>query len=395
MLKSELKLKMNVKFNQSFGFFATSAILTAIALLISQTEFGFQIYSSVQSNETIKIFAILILSLTLIGSLLPFIIINEALNRFTVALHSILPAVGLVGTFIGIFLGLSDFNPADIDGSLPTLLAGLKVAFTTSILGILGSIVVKIISNFHPEIIQENTKTDADFFKLFEKQNRILEESSNEIKELQLELKNVATSFGDATIEHLVSAIQNVMNDFNKKVETQFGENFKRFNEGLASLLVWQREYKEEVNNHLSNARKTQEIIELHEVTSKNLNQMLNEFNQKTKPISDVINKLDENLKSIEISFKAFNSVSEQANLVIPTLESQIKNLNEEVKNQMASTAKNLEKLDEEMAKELEKALNILAANLGALTEQLVKDYQPLMSSLRDVIQIGQKAQKE
>ena len=61
----------------------------------------------------------------------------------------------------------------------------------------------------------------------------------------------------------------------------------------------------------------------------------------------------------------------------------------------MASTAKNLEKLDEEMAKELEKALNILAANLGALTEQLVKDYQPLMSSLRDVIQSGQKAQKE
>ena len=32
-----------------------------------------------------------------------------------------------------------------------------------------------------------------------------------------------------------------------------------------------------------------------HEV-SKNLNQMLNEFNQKTKPISDVINKLDKNL---------------------------------------------------------------------------------------------------
>ena len=30
------------------------------------------------------------------------------------------------------------------------------------------------------------------------------------------------------------------MTDFNK-VETQFGENFKKFNEGLISLLKWQK----------------------------------------------------------------------------------------------------------------------------------------------------------
>lgn len=385
---------MNFKLSQIIYLSVASGILAAVVFLIFNTDFGFQMHSTIKTNETIKLFAFLILFLTLVGSLLPFLIINENLNRFTASLPSLLPAIGLVGTFIGIFLGLSDFNPADIDGSLPTLLAGLKVAFTTSILGILGSIGVKISSNFHPEIIQESTIRDTDFFKLFEKQNQILEENSKDIKKLQVELKNMATSFGDATIEHLVSAIEDVMNDFNKKVETQFGENFKKFNEGLSSLLIWQGEYKEQVNNNLIHIKQTQEIMQLHEVTSKNLNKMLDEFHQKTQPISDVIRRLDENLKSIDISFKTFNAVAEQTKQVVPTLESQIKNLNEEVKTQMTSTTKNLEKLDEEMANELEKALNILAANLGALTEQLVRDYQPLMASLRDVVESGQKAKE-
>ena len=85
-------------------------------------------------------------------------------------------------------------------------------------------------------------------------------ESSNEIKEPQLELKNVATSFGDATIEHLVSAIQNVMNDFNKKVKLNLEKTLKGLMKDWRTSSLAKR-YKE-VNNHLSNARKTQEIIE-------------------------------------------------------------------------------------------------------------------------------------
>ena len=42
---------------------------------------------------------------------------------------TILTTLGVTGTFVGIYVGLVYFNVEDIDGNIPSLLAGLKVAF--------------------------------------------------------------------------------------------------------------------------------------------------------------------------------------------------------------------------------------------------------------------------
>lgn len=48
---------------------------------------------------------------------------------------SIIISLGIAGTFLGIFLGLQGFDTNDVTGSVPKLLDGLKLAFSTSILG--------------------------------------------------------------------------------------------------------------------------------------------------------------------------------------------------------------------------------------------------------------------
>ena len=48
--------------------------------------------------------------------------------------------IGVLGTFIGIAVGLQKFNVDNIDASIPLLLSGLKTAFFTSITGIILSI---------------------------------------------------------------------------------------------------------------------------------------------------------------------------------------------------------------------------------------------------------------
>lgn len=50
-------------------------------------------------------------------------------------------SIGILGTFIGIFLGLWNFDTNNIIESVPNLLEGLKLAFVTSILGMGVSIV--------------------------------------------------------------------------------------------------------------------------------------------------------------------------------------------------------------------------------------------------------------
>lgn len=44
-------------------------------------------------------------------------------------LKSQIVSLGVLGTFIGIFMGLQDFNPANMKNSIDTILIGLKTAF--------------------------------------------------------------------------------------------------------------------------------------------------------------------------------------------------------------------------------------------------------------------------
>jgi len=74
--------------------------------------------------------------------ILSFIKINKKPKAATV-LPGIIAAIGIIGTFLGIFLGLLEFNPKDIEGSVPNLIDGMRTAFFTSLLGLTLSNVLK------------------------------------------------------------------------------------------------------------------------------------------------------------------------------------------------------------------------------------------------------------
>jgi len=53
-------------------------------------------------------------------------------------------SLGVLGTFLGIAIGLFHFDVSDVKTSLPLLLEGLKTAFITSGVGIFFSIIISI-----------------------------------------------------------------------------------------------------------------------------------------------------------------------------------------------------------------------------------------------------------
>ena len=65
---------------------------------------------------------------------------KDAWHTHTNIWASILTVIGVFGTFLGIYFGLLDFNHKNIEGSIPTLLDGLKHAFLTSLVGIVSAI---------------------------------------------------------------------------------------------------------------------------------------------------------------------------------------------------------------------------------------------------------------
>lgn len=75
---------------------------------------------------------------------------NEIISkrRWVEQLPSLVSTLGVIGTFLGITVGLLFFDTGKLDNSIPLLLEGLKTAFFTSLTGMIGSIILsKIISS--------------------------------------------------------------------------------------------------------------------------------------------------------------------------------------------------------------------------------------------------------
>jgi len=169
-------------------------------------------------------------------------------------------SLGVLGTFIGIAIGLYHFDVTDIKDSMPLLLDGLKTAFITSGVGIFFSIILSI---YKPA---KSSKSET------------------------------------------LDALEMVVKDFNKNLTTQFGDNFKQLNESVKAMIIWQNNYKtqivkseESLNNILSQLQKIE---------------VLKESEQKN--IEAMIQNLKESSNSVKVSLRdTTDIVKEQMQLLL------------------------------------------------------------------------------
>ena len=68
---------------------------------------------------------------------------------------NIIVSIGVLGTFLGIVLGLWNFDTGDIEASVPQLLDGLKFAFITSVIAMSVSIFLSVIQAKPDEEVKE------------------------------------------------------------------------------------------------------------------------------------------------------------------------------------------------------------------------------------------------
>ena len=191
------------------------------------------------------------------------------------AVASIVTVIGVLGTFFGIAIGLYQFDTENIATSVPKLLEGLKIAFITSILGIAGSIFLKwsALNNRKKQAASEETYTGATVDDLAGLLRNILDVEQEEGKETRETLRSIEKSLtgeGDSTVltqlqklrttfsdkqddlirafnefadqmaenntKALIEALEEVMRDFNTKINEQFGDNFKQLNEAVGRI---------------------------------------------------------------------------------------------------------------------------------------------------------------
>ena len=173
---------------------------------------------------------------------------DNAWHTRTNAWASILTVFGIFGTFIGICFGLWDFKVTDIEGSIGPLLEGLKLAFLTSLVGILSSLILKSIALFQESKDQSSEAIETFVTALTETLQTV--ETSGE-RELASQLETLTKTVereGQETRESLggiktdLTGIEAVFTEGQNAVLTQLQSLTATFAESYAKLTELQSE---------------------------------------------------------------------------------------------------------------------------------------------------------
>lgn len=229
-------------------------------------------------------------------------------------LPSVVAAVGIIGTFLGIFLGLLHFDTANLEGSIPLLLGGMKTAFLTSLLGLILSNGLKIFKS-HNVTKSDNTMDDAslktiaelmlDMKKSMDEMRESQEQSANLNKESMEKLIQSLVGDGETTLTNQMVLLRTGMMDAQRDAQSRLNEGLDNMGAKLGDLV--------ESNNAISGEikRGNNELIEEFRSFAKNMaeNNMKVFIEAIEKCIKDLNNQLKEQFGE---NFKQLNLAVEK-----------------------------------------------------------------------------------
>lgn len=355
-------------------------------------------------NET-KFFIVVILLFTIIFHYYYGREISEKAPTF-------LTTLGIFATFFAIAMGLLEFNASNITNSVPALLESMKTAFWASVFGVGSSLTFKlrdILSTNHEEF-----SDSEEFHQILIEELRGLREENKELLEQSIKSQNEALSkIAKSSSEELVKALQDVIKDFNAKINEQFGENFKQLNQAVEKIVVWQKQYTDYIDtstnslnqlieNIEKSTNKLNSVIEQSNVITNNFNHIVENsknFANVSKDLEITLGNLNTQRQAIQTQLTALSALVVQASDDLPKIGSQILNIattmqssSDEFSRKVINLTENTEKQTNALNRGIEEALTqsltTLGGQLGAMTEKFASDYNALSNALAKISQI-------
>lgn len=289
---------------------------------------------------------------------------------------------GMLGTFVGIALGLLGFDASNINNSIPQLLSGLTLAFWTSIVG-LGCSIVHAYKSKTWEIA-EDSPTD-ELLKTIAQNIKVLGEDKEgsiigQIKLLRNDFgdfaKMVAESSAKSATKAIVEALTNVVKDFNQKITEQFGDNFKQLNEAVGKLLDWQQEYKEYMDNFKGNLELVSNAIDKNSEAVKDLPKVVEQIKEIIQKTDDEIVRITESLSDMDKMGKTAQETLPEAVAVIKRVAdnaiTQTQGLSDKAIELIKNSTTVVANSSESVANSTKKLIEKTGVQVSAMTEESV-----------------------
>lgn len=279
----------------------------------------------------------------LVAYILYFFLKEKQYSKESV-LGNIASTIGVLGTFVGISIGLWKFNPNDITYSVPLLLSGMKIAFATSIIGMAASIFMKYIA-----LKNEDEENIDDIMELF---NTMIAESrnvNNTLIENQKQTENVLNKVSEIWASHqenltveLKSEILNLNNNIISKQEEligefkKLGECFTLLNSGVNNLLTWQENYKETIENTTKELETVIQTIHNADESIESISKNASLIKENNENLSEALKEINKTQNVIMESNKSIIEISNEAKESIPQINEHFTNIDNRTKETTA-----------------------------------------------------------
>lgn len=268
-----------------------------------------------------------------LGALWPRLPFANILSKNAVAT---LPSIGILGTFIGVLVAVSQFDtsPDGMVQSLGVIMQGLKIAFSTSIYGLAGSIVVRLNAKASSDsnvevgpdeildaIRKGNSESKSGNAKLVDAIAGDADGSlNNQLRLMRQDLTDFAKTVAEANTTAFIDALKEAIADFNQNLTEQFGENFAKLNEAVGKLLEWQENNKKDMES-------LRDTLDQFVQAAKDSSTAIQEIEKATATIpetvtglANLLEKLDAQIEDIEQRLSAFAEISEKASSALPEI---------------------------------------------------------------------------
>lgn len=352
---------------------------------------------------------------------------------------SILMSLGVLGTFVGVFWGLQDFNVSAIELSVPQLLEGLKTAFYTSIVGMGLAILLAIFQKMganetdtleetpidskehlthqlskldhlqHLKEVPELLSRIEKFLQAQEKDQQIQKDSLGLLQKIlqtqqdhkQLLEQNTERLWSEFTHMHkmmqetlntlveglgkeLVGVLEKVIKDFNLKINDHFGDNFKQLNVAVGKILEWQETYSQTIQTaqeSLKDCLHSQQGI-------KDTLEIIAERNKETLEVhtslKDIIQTSSGEVAKLKLLLEGFSNLQDGAKNALNCVEKLSSILEVSAKEAQEQSLQNMEKISFYLQQSTQESLAYLKDNMQGITEYLQQSSKLQQQKLKE-----------
>ncbi len=357
-----------------------------------------------------------IITISIISAMILVFLIYRKNENARRQLPNIFTILGILGTFIGIFIGLFNFDTTNIQASVPKLLEGLKTAFLTSIAGMFGAFVLRLRSFstqkgedlknaslaeqmvqylkkineeqvYSRETFQEKIKSietaivgEGDTTIISQLQ-RLRTTMSDKQDDLIKEFKEFTTTMAEQNSKALIEALNDVIREFNNNLMEQFGDNFKQLNFAVGKLVIWQDKYREQLISITEHFKDVVEGVNKVETSLENIAVRNEEFLETSSELKKVLDNANAIQFEINENLHIFSKLGMKIEDVIPVMNKHML----DASNQIIEQSKVLKESVNGSTKKVTETLELNSATLKAQADVIKKTVEQINTGIMKV----------